>query len=196
MLSTLDVRQELSKKADEELFGSKAVMGHQFLVAKPRDINAPATAKPITSGIEGLLDAYPKAYLSSSSSSSSCSSPNSGSYRDTSAAAAARTTSTNRARSENTNYDHSGDPKEERRTGSKFRERAEELGESGEILKRLKPLLDSFIREDAQRTGTLPASDFRRVICEGHGGLWPDLAVGSERRRAVPPEYTGGELRW
>lgn len=27
------------------------------------------------------------------------------------------------------------------------------------------------------RPGTLPAEDFRRVMCEEHGGLWPDLAI-------------------
>eukprot|EP00752_Nemacystus_decipiens_P008616 g7695.t1 len=37
--------------------------------------------------------------------------------------------------------------------GTRFRDREEELGEGGRVLKRLKPLLDSFIREDTQRTG-------------------------------------------
>ena len=241
------MRQELSRKADEELFGSKAVTGHQFLVAKPRDINAPAstgnpttTTTTTTSGIEGLLDVFPKTYPSSPSCSSSPpSSANSGGYRDTVAADAEEsTTRTNNraAGGQNAGHDYSGDaeqerpntfgydgdfhdPKEEEPTifsayencsrgpeeegeeeergkrAGNFRERAEQLGESGGVLKRLKPLLDSFIREDAQRTGTLPASDFRRIMCEGHGGLWPDLAVGSDGRRAVAPEYIAGEVR-
>lgn len=238
------MRQELSRKADEELFGSKAVAGHQFLVAKPRDINAPAsngiptiTTTTTTSGIEGMLDVVAKTYPPSPSSSSSpSSSANSGGYRDTPATGAddGKTRTSNRAAAgKNSSYDYAGDaeqkppntfsydgdfhdPKEEeltifsgyenysrdpeeeeeeqgKRTG-KFRERAEQLGENGGVLKRLKPLLDSFIREDAQRTGTLPASDFRRIICEGHGGLWPDLAVGSEGRRGVAPEYIAGEV--
>lgn len=37
----------------------------------------------------------------------------------------------------------------------RFRDRAEELGEGGGVLKLLKPLLDSFIREDTQRTGKM-----------------------------------------
>ncbi|CAM9189565.1 unnamed protein product, partial [Hapterophycus canaliculatus] len=57
----------------------------------------------------------------------------------------------------------------------RFRRRAGELGEEGDVLKRLRPILDSFIREDTQRTGTVPAAVFRRVMCEGHGGLWPNL---------------------
>lgn len=186
--------QELSRKADEELFGSKAVTGHQFLVAKSRDINAPATGNPTAGGIEGLLDVVPKTYMSSSSSSSSM--PNSGGYRDTTGAAAGSARQTDDARAENASrYDYPGDenPKKGERAAGKFRERSEELGESGGVLKRLKPLLDSFIREDAQRTGTLPAADFRRVICEGHGGLWPDLAAFSEGRGTVSPEYTAGE---
>lgn len=37
----------------------------------------------------------------------------------------------------------------------RFRDRSEELGEGGGVLKRLKPLLDGFIREDPQRTGEI-----------------------------------------
>lgn len=55
-----------------------------------------------------------------------------------------------------------------------LRNRVEELG-GGSVLKRLKPLLDSFIREDEQRSGALPAELFRKILTEGHGGLWPGL---------------------
>ena len=206
-LLTLGAHQERSRKADEELFGSKAVIGHQFLVAKSRDINAPATATSTAGGIEGLLDLAPKKHSSSFSSSM----PYSSGSRDETAAAAASASTTNNSKAEkNSGYDcsgsnrtraesvsscdHSGDDdRKGERAGGRFRERSEELGESGGLLKRLKPLLDSFIREDAQRTGTLPAADFRRIICEGHGGLWPDLAASSEGKRNFLWECNAGE---
>ena len=37
----------------------------------------------------------------------------------------------------------------------RFRDRVDELGAGGRVLKRLKPLLDSFIHQDAQRTGEI-----------------------------------------
>lgn len=78
------------------------------------------------------------------------------------------------------------------------RDRQEEPGD-GSILVRLKPLLDSFIREDPHRTGTLLAGDFRRVLCEGHGeGLWPSLAApprGDRRREGMMLSGCGGRVR-
>ncbi|CAM9177663.1 unnamed protein product, partial [Ectocarpus fasciculatus] len=80
--------------------------------------------------------------------------------------------------------------------GTRFRNRENELGEGGKILQRLKPLLDNFIREDTQRTGTLPAADFRRVLCEGHGGLWPGLgtSVRSDIGFVFIPEESAAEF--
>ncbi|CBN73996.1 hypothetical protein Esi_0009_0188 [Ectocarpus siliculosus] len=80
--------------------------------------------------------------------------------------------------------------------GTRFRNRENELGEGGKVLQRLKPLLDNFILEDTQRTGTLPAADFRRVLCEGHGGLWPGLgtSVRSDIGFVLIPEESAAEF--
>ncbi|CAM9261120.1 unnamed protein product, partial [Ectocarpus sp. 8 AP-2014] len=80
--------------------------------------------------------------------------------------------------------------------GTRFRNRETELGEGGKVLQRLKPLLDNFIGEDTQRTGTLPAADFRRVLCEGHGGLWPGLgtSVRSDIGFVLIPEESAAEF--
>ncbi|CAM9653059.1 unnamed protein product [Ectocarpus sp. 12 AP-2014] len=79
---------------------------------------------------------------------------------------------------------------------TRFRKRENELGEGGKVLQRLKPLLDNFIREDTQRTGTLPAADFRRVLCEGYGGLWPGLgtSVRSDIGFVLIPEERAAEF--
>lgn len=50
----------------------------------------------------------------------------------------------------------------------------------GTSLWRLKPLLDAFLKEDVQRTGTVPADIFRQILMEHHGGLWPELAHGKD----------------
>ncbi|CAM9258655.1 unnamed protein product [Ectocarpus sp. 4 AP-2014] len=83
-----------------------------------------------------------------------------------------------------------------RARGTRFRKRENELGEGGKVLQRLKPLLDNFIREDTQRTGTLPAADFRRVLCEGHGALWPGLgtSVRSDIGFVLIPEECAAEF--
>lgn len=164
--------QELSRKACDGLFGGKAVAGHSFLLAKARDINA-ASAKQTDSRTDGLLDAIPKppSHGSSPASHDNRKAPIRG------------------ERGANMCPDGNG------REGAKgrLRHHAEELGKGGEVLKRLKPLLDGFIQEDTHRTGTLPVADFRRVLCEGHGGLWPDLAAPSERRVTTRPGCTDGK---
>lgn len=42
-------------------------------------------------------------------------------------------------------------------------------------MRRLKPLLDGFMRHDKHRTGTVPADVFRQALVEEHGGVWPEL---------------------
>ncbi|CAM9225060.1 unnamed protein product [Scytosiphon promiscuus] len=232
LLVVLSAR-ELCSAAYAGLFGPKAVAGHSFLLAKARDINAPAAAndeeeeeeathgerKTATKrGLESLLKTVSKslpspmisAALPPAVSAEASLTPTA--QEDGRGAAAFRQEAdvnvVGVTESLTHGQHHGGDdsppdadvdggevvrastesgrgnggecteflPDED--GGAKrvrFRRRAEDLGEEGDVLKQLRPMLDSFIREDTQRTGTLPAAVFRRVICEGHRDLWPSL---------------------
>eukprot|EP00903_Cladosiphon_okamuranus_P010537 g9967.t1 len=202
--------RDTSSKTYDGLFGRRAVEGHSFLLAKARDINADAAAalaedkkaadeakKTVSERrLESLLDDIPK-----SPPSLLLTAPGSGERHRADCGAVSPTeaspTSTRMWRRENEvgdssgTYAHgeglagSGDSKdvlshngERRGRATRFRDRTEELGEGGRVLKR-----------------TLPAEDFRRVLCEGHGGLWPDLAIPVRgAARVVIPEGSAADF--
>lgn len=80
-------------------------------------------------------------------------------------------------------------PVTHRQERGQLQNRMGELG-GGSVLRRLKPLLDSFIREDKQRSGTLSPELFRAILVEGHGGLWRGLGASKAEVQRLT-RYTG-----
>lgn len=152
-------------RAEDGLFGANAVAGHSFLPARARDINEKSLENPVSSYVQGLLEDVPKI----------------------SAIDRASVTETRAVEGLIGQADGKVSLESDPRLRSRLKDRAEELGVDGGLLRRLQPLLDSFIREDTHRTGTLNARDFRRVLCEGHGGLWGDLGTTIRARRTIEP---------
>lgn len=74
-----------------------------------------------------------------------------------------------------------------------LRDQTEQL-KGGAVLRRLQPLLDSFIREDKQRSGALPAEVFRDILTEGHGGLWPGIGSPKSRNDCCDAGHGGSGL--
>lgn len=152
-------------RAEDRLFGANAVAGHSFLLARARDINKKSLQNPVSSYVQGLLEDVP----------------------ETSPIDRASVTETKAVEGLLGQADGMASLENDPRPRSRLQDRAEELGADGALLRRLQPLLDSFIREDTHRTGTLNARDFRRVLCEGHGGLWGDLGTTIRARRTIEP---------
>lgn len=156
-------------RAEDGLFGANAVAGHSFLLARARDINENSLPNPVRSSVQGLLEDVPKI----------------------SAIHRASITETRAVEDLIGQADGITSFENDPRPRSRLKDRAEELGVDGALLRRLQPLLDSFIREDTHRTGTLNAHDFRRVLCEGHAGLWGDLGTTTRARRVIESIDTG-----
>lgn len=184
--------QESSYEATERLFGVRAVAGHSFLLSRPRDINAEATTGLKSSDVAEVLgDAHDG-------------SPSPFTHEPANRNLLSESTTANQPVSlrkggdgfENIPPgDHDSSTDALRMAGHGTRGRVEDLLDGGRILKRLKPLLDSFIQEDTHRTGTLPAADFRRILCEGHGSLWPSLGRPLRTQVATQQRYVASTTR-
>lgn len=174
MLFSFDLNsppKELASEATQALFGEPAIASHLFVLAVARDINADHSSETLEESGGGAGEDHRQHAAPSSSIRDYIS--NSSNQADEASLLASRPKDKQQ-----------GTDEAEGRRGVKLargsrrhlQNRTEEL-KGGSTLRRLKPLLDSFIHEDTYRTGALPAEVFRRVLVVGHGGLWSGLGA-------------------
>lgn len=212
----MDPGQVMSHAAVDRLFGPAAVADYPFVLARARDINVSHDDERLigTSHHEGggfLHDILREKKQTTSP-------KNLGEGKPLSDATADVLTATTSATAPDINHATTGPTKEhesvlllsdqarnewgpddnDSRADGEIEKPKEEKVSGASIggLVQLKPLLDNFIQADTQRTGTLPAADFHRILCDGHGGLWSDVPAHSRARGALSRECDAGEMLW